>query len=211
LSYTADVFDIYWDRPQISASLPSGNLAVYNANTAQSKGVEFESSGPLFLPQFSYLISYAYVDAELTSNYSLPANNGLGVITPGEITGKSGTQLPGSPKNSFSATVSYGSALTPGYDLLLSLNGSYHSLILFDYSATPGFTSGVRKSSSFEMMNLTAAVTHQGWKFALYGTNILNRQNILVPPSQPNQLGDLTNDYTVSRPREVGLRIGYAF
>lgn len=95
--------------------------------------------------------------------------------------------------------------------MLLSLNGSYHSLILFDYAATPGFSSSVRQSSSFETMNLTAAVTHQSWRFVLYGTNILNRQNILVPPSQPDQVGDLTNDYTVSRPREVGLRVGYTF
>jgi hypothetical protein len=36
LSYTVAVFDIKWDKPQISSSLPSGNLAVYNANTAES-------------------------------------------------------------------------------------------------------------------------------------------------------------------------------
>ena len=42
-SYTFAVFDIKWDKPQISSSLPSGNLAVYNANTAESKGVEFET------------------------------------------------------------------------------------------------------------------------------------------------------------------------
>jgi iron complex outermembrane recepter protein len=210
-SYTFDVYDIYWDKPQISASLPSGNLAVYNANTAQSTGVELEVSGPLIRPEWTYLISYAYIDARLTSDYSMPANNGLGVITPGEITGKAGTQLPGSPKNSVSATVSYANSVAPGYDLLVSLNGTYHSQILFDYAATPGFSPEVRKSSSFSEMNLTAGVSHQHWRVALYGTNILNRLNILVPPSQPNQLGNLTDDYTVSRPREVGLRVGYFF
>lgn len=100
LTYTADVFDIYWDKPQISASDPVGNLVVYNANTAQSKGFELESSGPLFLPGWAYLVSYAYVHAELTSNYSLPANNGLGVITPGELTG-SGHSTPGKPEEQF--------------------------------------------------------------------------------------------------------------
>ena len=49
-SYTFAVFDIDWDKPQISSTLPDGNLAVYNANTAQSKGFEFEARGPLFLP-----------------------------------------------------------------------------------------------------------------------------------------------------------------
>src|SRR5262249_15550143 len=45
--YAFAVFDIDWDKPQISASLPSGNLAVYNAKKARSKGVEIEASGPL--------------------------------------------------------------------------------------------------------------------------------------------------------------------
>ena len=49
ISYTIDAFYIKWDKPQISSSLPSGNLAVYNANTAVSKGFEFETSGPLLL------------------------------------------------------------------------------------------------------------------------------------------------------------------
>ena len=105
LSYTFAVFDIYWDRPQISSSLPSGNLAVYNANKAQSKGFEFESSGPLFVPHLSYSVGYAYADAKLTSEFSLPANNGLGTgtIVPGLLSGSAGEQLPGSPKNSVSA------------------------------------------------------------------------------------------------------------
>jgi len=211
LTYSAAVFDIKWNKPQISASLPSGNLVVYNANTAESKGFELESAGPLPLPDLSYVISYAYVDAKLTSDYSLPANNGLGVITPGEIMGKAGTQLPGSSKNNVSATLVYSRYVGPGYGLSLSLNGSYHSPILFDYGATPGFSTQVRQSSSFAIMNLSAALTHNRWTATLYGTNILNRQNVLAPPSQPNQVGGLTNDYTVSRPRELGLRVGYDF
>ena len=56
------MFDIDWNKPQISSSLPSGNLAVYNANTAASRGFELESTGPLFVPRLSYSIGYAYAD-----------------------------------------------------------------------------------------------------------------------------------------------------
>ncbi len=108
-----------------------------------------------------------------------------------------------------SATLSYAHKLTATYNLLLSLNGSYHSLITFDMAPTPGFASEIRKSSSFEMLNFYAVVKHQAWSVTGYVTNLTNRQNVLVPPSQPDQLGDLTNDYIVSRPREVGLRLGY--
>jgi outer membrane receptor protein involved in Fe transport len=210
-SYTMAVFDIKWSKPQISASLPDGNLAVYNGNTAESKGVELESSGPLLLRGLSYVFSYAYTDAKLSSDFSLPANNGLGVITPGLITGTAGEQLPGSPRNSVSATINYAHTLAPSYDLLLSLNGTYRNLITFDLAPSLGTTTGVRKSSSFEMMNFTAAINHTPWQLIGYVTNLLDRQNILVPPSQPNEVGGLTNDFVVNRPREVGLRFNYAF
>src|SRR6266702_1048333 len=111
LSYTVDVFYISWDKPQISSSLPSGNLAVYNANKAVSKGFEIESSGPLPLVKgLSYSVGYSYVDAKLTSDFSLPANV-RGVITPGALKGTSGEQMPGSPKNSLSAALVYNAPL----------------------------------------------------------------------------------------------------
>ena len=99
LSYTFAVFDIKWDKPQISSSLPSGNLAVYNANTAESKGFEFESTGPLFLPGLSYSIGFAYADAKLTSDFSLPANNGTGTIVPGLLSGNRGRAASGKPQD----------------------------------------------------------------------------------------------------------------
>ena len=105
-----------WDKPQISATLPDGNLAVYNANTAESKGFEFEARGSLLLPGLSYSVGGAYADAKLTSSFSLPANNGAGVITPGLISGSAGDQLPGSPKSSLTATIIYERDVAPGYD-----------------------------------------------------------------------------------------------
>jgi len=69
----------------------------------------------------------------------------------------------------------------------------------------------VQYSSSYEIMNLSAAITHKPWRATLYCTNVLDRQNILVPPTQFNELDKLTNDYIVSPPREVGIRVAYTF
>jgi iron complex outermembrane recepter protein len=210
LSYTFAVFDIKWDKPQISATLPSGNLAVYNGNTAESKGFELESSGPLFLPGFGYAVSFAYADAELSSNFSLPANNGAGVITPGELTGTKGEQLPGSPKTSFAATITYDRTVAPGYDLTVALNGTYRTPITFGLAPTLG-NATVLKSSSYETMNLYAVVNHKHWRVTGYVTNLADRQNYLVPPTQPNELNNLTDDFVVNPPREIGIRIAYMF
>jgi len=76
ISYTIDAFYIRWSNPQISASLPSGNLAVYNANTAVSKGFEFETSGPIPLVHgLAYSAGFSYADARLNSDFSLPAKS----------------------------------------------------------------------------------------------------------------------------------------
>jgi iron complex outermembrane recepter protein len=214
LSYTFAVFDIKWDKPQISASLPSGNLAVYNGKTAESKGFEFESTGPLPLPfsltGLGYSLGFSYADAKLTSDFSLPANNGAGVIVPGLVAGKSGQQLPGSPKTSATAALTYNHLLTPGYDLGVSLNGTYRSNIKLNLANGLGVTT-VQQSSSYLVMNFSAAVTHDSWRTTLYVTNLLDRQEVLVPPVQPNEFGGLTNDFVVNRPRETGLRLAYMF
>jgi iron complex outermembrane recepter protein len=212
LSYTIAVFDIKWDKPQISSSLPSGNLAVYNANTAESKGIEFESSGPLFVPHLAYSVGFAYADAYLTSDFSLPANNGAqnGTIVPGLIHGSSGEQMPGSPKTSASAALLYDTNLAAGYDLTWTVNGVYRSAVPMQLTPTLGVTT-VQHSSSYEMMNLSAALIHNRWRGTLYVTNVFDRQNILVPPTQMDELGKLTNDYIVNPPREIGIRLGYIF
>jgi hypothetical protein len=189
-----------------------GNLAVYNANTAESKGFEIESSGPLFVPQLIYSVSFAYADAKLTSDFSLPANNGAqtGTIVPGLIHGSSGEQMLGSPKESASFALAWDTALSAGYDLALTASYAYRSGAPMQLTPTLGVTT-VQYSGTYDMVNFNAALTHKPWRATLYITNVFDRQNILVPPTQFNELGNLTNDYVVSVPREIGLRVAYTF
>ena len=210
LSYTVAVFDIEWDTPQISGSLPSGNLAVYNANTARSRGFEFESSGPLGVPRLSYSVGFAYADAKLTSDFALPANDGTGNIVPGLLSGKSGQQLPGSPKTSVSAALLYDVSVAPGSDLALSINSVYRSAAALQVAPSVGTTT-VQHSSSYQITNLSATLNHHPWHATLFVTNVFDKQEILAPPSQLNQVNNLTNDYLVNPPRQAGVRFGYSF
>jgi hypothetical protein len=213
LTYSVDVFYINWDKPQISSSLPSGNLAVYNANSAVSKGFEFETSGPLVLQGLGYSVGFSYADAKLNSDFSLPADNGAGVIVPGLLSGKSGQQMPGSPKTSVGAALLYGTPIAQDYDLKLSLNGVYRSAVKMQLAPTLGSTT-VQQSSSYGILNASATLNHKPWHVTGYVSNLLDKQEILVPPTQPganNDLDNLANDYVVNPPREVGLRVGFAF
>ena len=209
IRFLIDAFDIKGDNPQISSSLPSGNLAVYNAKKADSKGLELDTSGPIAFG-FGYAVGLSYVDAKLTENFSLPANNGHGVIVDGLISGVAGQQLPGSPKTSAAATLTYDTPLVAGYDLNVLLNGTYHSVILLNLSNSLG-TTAVQKSSTYEVFNLAATINHLPWHVTAYATNLFDRQEILAPPVQPNEVDNLTNDFLINRPREVGLRAGYSF
>ncbi len=208
-SYTFAIFDIQWDKPQISSTLPDGNLAVYNANTAQSKGFEFEARGPLFLPGLSFSVGGAYADAKLTSGFSLPANNGAGVIEPGLISGQSGDQMPGSPKTSLAATFTYDRSVAPGYDLAVALNGIYKS-------AVPLFLSpqmALYQSQAYGLMNLSTTLSHKPWRVGLYSTNVLDKRAILAPfvPNIFTNGGGLIQNNTYNPPREIGIKIGYTF
>jgi iron complex outermembrane receptor protein len=210
LNYTFAIFDIKWDKPQISSTLPDGNLAVYNANTAQSRGFEFEARGPLafVLPGLSYSVGGAYADAKLTSSFSLPANEG-GVITPGAITGNSGNALPGSPKTSLATTFTYDHPIATGYDLAVSLNGTYRSAVhLF---LNPPNSAYVAKA--YALGNLSAAVSHNGWHTGMYVTNLFDKRTILAPyvPITFTNGGGLLSNNTYNPPREIGIKIGYSF
>lgn len=208
LNYTFAIFNINWEKPQISSTLPDGNLAVYNANTARSRGFEFEARGPLLLPGLTYSVGGAYADAKLTSSFSLPANEG-GVITPGAITGSSGNTLPGSPKSSLAATFTYDHPVAAGYDLAVSLNGTYRSAThLF---LNPPLSQYVSKA--YALANLSAALSHNGWHTGVYITNLFDKRTILAPfiPNDFTNGGGLIQNNTYNPPREIGVKIGYSF
>jgi iron complex outermembrane recepter protein len=207
LTYALSIFDDVWNNPQISASLPSGNLAVYNGKSARSRGFEIESTGPLFIEGLTYDVSYAYADAELTSSFNLPANNGAGVIVPGLVTGTAGQQLPGSPKVSAAGVINYRHRLLPDYGLELSLGATYRSHTLL---ALSGAASGL-ETSAFYVLNLSATLTHDSWSLLGYVTNLADKWAILSPPAQPGRLNNLGNDYIINQPRQVGVRLFYYF
>ncbi len=205
-SYTAAVFDMKWDKPQISASLPSGNLAVYNGNTAESKGVEVEVSGPLFIDGLTYMAGGAYTDAKLTSDFSLPANNGQqsGTIVPGLIQGTSGQQLPGSPKGTLSGTLTYDRPVAPGYSVNVALNATYSSRIPLYLSVAQA----QYQTPPYGLANFSASLRHESWRVGVYVKNLADRRVPLIPSVVNANLRDkdLATSELINPPREIGLR-----
>jgi hypothetical protein len=210
-TYSFAVFDIEWKNPQINGLTPyTADSIVYNGNRARSTGVEAELSGPLFFYGLTYHISYAYADARLTENFSLPANDGTGTITPGLITGQSGERLPGSPKSSAAATITYGRALAPRYSMILSANVTYEGSVL---NNLPSVTNPQAPLPGYTLGNLSLAIKHQPIELMGYVTNIANKRAVLGIQgyATPPLVGALADYDVINRPREVGLRVKYSF
>jgi outer membrane receptor protein involved in Fe transport len=120
-----------------------------------------------------------------------------------------GQQLPGSPRFSAGANLQYTTSVAPGYRLTGTLNGNYRTSMAMGLASSlaPRRCAGrATTRCSMPRSNCTAA-----WSATIYAKNLVNSQYILVPPTQMNEFENLTNQYTVNRPREIGLRVGYAF
>jgi len=64
------------------------------------------------------------------------------------------------------------------------------------------------------VLNASATLNHKPWRFTGYVTNLLDKQEVLVPPTQlsaGNNLDRLADDYVINPPRQVGFRVGYTF
>jgi len=207
IHYTFDVFDDEWSNPQISGSLPSGDVGVWNAAKARSRGFESDLTSPLILPGLTITASAAYADAEFTKNYFYAAD------AFGNIFGKAGQQLPGSAKDSAAATINYDRDVAPGYGLTVSLNDTYRSGMYLSTFPYYGSTSPLHVSG-MNIANASASVSHGPWRLGAYVTNVMDKRAILAPGALgPPQayVNYLSSENTINLPREIDVRLGYSF
>ena len=199
ISYTIDGFYIDWKDPQVSGLTPNANFAVWNAKAAESKGFEFDLNTPLGLPGLSLMASGTYADATLTEDYFIPD-----LI--GNIEGKKGQQLPGSPKKSAAATLLYSHDLGASSNLLLTLNGTYTSEIVTSIFAILGVRPITVPSQS--LLNASASISSGPWNYGIYSTNLANKRAIL---GHSNPADAFSYQETANRPREIYVRASYSF
>jgi outer membrane receptor protein involved in Fe transport len=199
VSYSFDVFYINWKDPQVSGLTPDSNDAVWNAKAAVSKGFEYELDVPLGLPGLRLATSGTYADARLTEDYSYPD-------LLGNIVGKAGQQLPGSPKESVAGTLLYGHPLGANSNLLFTLNDTYTSKVVTSVFAVLGIAPITLPS--INLVNASAVFSHENWRVGLYSTNLFNKREIL---GRTTAGPTMTYTETANVPRAIYLRAGFSF
>jgi outer membrane receptor protein involved in Fe transport len=202
LSYTFDVFKIYWDNPQIGGTTPTTNFAVWNADEATSTGAELDLSAPFGDSGFSIAISGAYAKAEFSKDYLVPS-------TFGDIVGFKGQQLPGSPKTSAAATLNYERDIFADYRLTASLNGTYRDEVVLSNFGILG--QAPLTAEKLTVVNASFALNKGPWLYGLYVTNLTNEHTLLSPGNPDPSTSNLSTASLINMPREVSLRLNYQF
>lgn len=135
MSFSADIFRIYWDRFQFDGLTFAGIPATYNGSDARSQGVELETQFA-FTGRTTASVGYAYTDAKVTTTFDLidylsyatiPAFGGTGQTASlfgGPVPADS--PLPGVSKNVVTAGIDHVLPLSFGA-LTFHIDGVYRS------------------------------------------------------------------------------------
>ncbi len=197
LQYSAAVYDMQWHNVQEAAFLtPLALPGALNVGNAYSRGLESEVLARV-ADRWTTQLDYTYDQTKLTS-YSSLALIGLSVPPP-----PPGSALPGTPKNTLAATITYGDVPVGAGALRASVTAHYQSAMLPALSAT------IPTVPSYTLVGARVSYTQSHWMGTLYVDNLTNRigVNSYTDPSQWGQYYQAL----VSRPRTVGLTVAYSF
>ncbi len=213
LRYTADVFYINWHDPQIGISTPNTWPVAVNGKQAVSKGLELEVHTPIIVPNLNLTLGYSYTDAKLTRDFCLPVGDGTGnpdgFIACG-IRGSDGERLPGTSQHDGSMTLTYTQRTAPVPTITYTLNANYRGSTLNSLGTIANNFTPVQLSG-YALVNASVnAMVSDHLRVGLYGSNLFDKRAVLSAPQRSvDFLGNLANLYSINRPREISIRIGY--
>jgi outer membrane receptor protein involved in Fe transport len=208
LRYSADIFYVDWQDPQLNTVTAFwGFFMAQNGDSAGTKGVELEGS----LAATENLIinmGYAYIDAELTDDLYGPQF--------GSLLSEEGHRLPGVSEHTLTVGLDHAFTLNSGWVLNSRLNAYYQSDSI--NSVTEGTVQD--KFGSFTLWNGSVAIEAENWRFALYGKNLTNEEGVTGSLPAANQsldtgifenfYGNNQRDY-ITQPRTFGISATYRY
>ena len=208
LRYTADIYYVDWDDPQLNTTTAAwGFFMAQNGESARTQGLELELEA-LLTDRLNMTLGYSYTDAELTDDLIGPQL--------GELKAEDGQRLPGTAENVVTLGLNHFWEFDSGMSLNTRLNGFYQS------DTTNHIEDGQVQDEfdSFSLWNITASLLMDNWRVTLYGKNIFDEEGITgnFPGTYfsndngvyESYFGNNQRDY-ISTPRTIGLSVGYDF
>jgi outer membrane receptor protein involved in Fe transport len=208
LLYTASLFHVDWDDPQLNYTSNIGFYLAGNGDEASTEGIELELEGFL-TDTLHYRAGYTYVNAELDKDFISPQN--LNVIGP------KGAALPAAPENTLSLNVDNRWEINADMDLVAALNAYFQDESENYISTESQFSESF---DSFWLVGATASLVTENWSATLYAKNLTDE----AAPTGGFPIGYWSYDtgnfenwygngnrQFIVQPRTIGLKFGYRF
>jgi outer membrane receptor protein involved in Fe transport len=208
LLYTASLFHVDWDDPQLNYTSNIGFYLAGNGDEASTEGIELELEGFL-TDTLHYRAGYTYVNAELAKDFISPQN--LNVIGP------KGAALPAAPENTLSLNVDNRWEINADMDLVAALNAYFQDESENYISTESQFSESF---DSFWLVGATASLVTENWSATLYAKNLTDE----AAPTGGFPIGYWSYDtgnfenwygngnrQFIVQPRTIGLKFGYRF
>jgi iron complex outermembrane receptor protein len=202
LSVDVDAFLINWQKIQLSEFVENFTIDA-NGGSAQSKGLEW-TFGLTPVKGLNFLLTGAYVDANLTSN--APAAGGT-----------DGDELSFVPKWSASLDGSYTWPAVSDFDGFVGATWGYTGSRVSDFGASVSvvggaivFTPDPRATlPSYNTVNLRAGLENARWSFELYARNIGDTRGITSYANSGT--ANFGGSITLLQPRTLGAAVTLRF
>jgi outer membrane receptor protein involved in Fe transport len=215
LTYTAALFFVDWEDPQLNVSTPSGAYyAVANGSKAETKGLETEFNWAV-TDSIRLFGGYTYLNAELTEDLFLhdanPATDGAT-----ELRATKGAELPGTAEHTVNLAATHTMSLSDGFDLISRIDGYYQSEVENSIlNIDPNWDETL---DGFALWNVSFSLVSEKWTVALYGKNILNEEGTTATYKEEYMTSDPANNYYgtgqkdfITNPRTITIGGTYRF
>ncbi|TKB45387.1 TonB-dependent receptor [Thalassotalea mangrovi] len=215
--YTASLFLMDWQDPQLNTASYWGFFTVANGDSAESQGLELDLHGYLG-DDLRYVIGYAYVQAELTDDFYAPSS--VFAENPEYLVAEDGDELPLTPEHTLSFSLDYTFSLDNGWYWITNANMYYQSESLNWYGDASGPDAHPRQMEidAFTLFNASTRLSSENWDVSLYVKNITNEEGVTGAVTQghmgtdPSEsfYGNSSKQY-ISLPRTIGVSATYRF
>lgn len=209
LLYTASLFHVDWDDPQLNTTSQwYGFYLAANGDEASTEGLELEVEG-YFADSLHYRLGYTYVDAKLDKDFISPQS--------GLLVAPSGSALPIAPENVVSLSLDNAWEINADMELTAAFNVYYQS----DSENYVDQQSALNENfDSFTLLNASATLATDNWSAMLYLRNIGDEEGATGAFSRGYWSYDTGvfegwygngNRQFIVQPRTIGLKFGYRF
>lgn len=208
LHFNAAVFNVDWDDAQVAGVTDVGQLPITsNAGSANAQGVEI-SSRAIVSDNLTAYATYAYTQAELTSDAPYLFNKD------GSDGGQDGDRLPGSAENQFSLGLNYQTEVMN--NKMLDVN--YGITAQSDVITKVGLRNSAETLPGYGLSNLSAKISADVWAVTFYVNNLFDkytytsvrRDNADITSANGAQI-QRNYGHFINRPRTLGLKFNYQF